>query len=206
MKPMENQSPCEMILRPDQLEPDRSILMIIDAQEKLLPLITSAPRIVSATRKLLAGARLFHLPILVTEQYPRGLGRTEPTLDESLTQAEATFIEKTTFSACGELGVRSWLAETDRSHVVLVGVETHVCVLQTAMDLAMLDYKVFVCADATGSRGALDHDVALARMRHEGIHVTTVESVLFELCRRCGTESFKKMIEVIKSAPPHNAL
>lgn len=194
-----------MILRPDQLEPDRSGLIVIDVQEKLLPLISSAPRITSAIRKLLDGGRPFRLPVLVTEQYPRGLGRTEPTLAALLTQSEATFIEKTAFSACGEPGVRSWLEETDRTQVVLVGVETHVCVLQTALDLAMLDYEVFVCADATGCRGALDHDIALARMRHEGIHVTTVESVLFELCRECGTEPFKKMINVIKSSPAPDA-
>ncbi|RME40143.1 MAG: isochorismatase family protein, partial [Planctomycetota bacterium] len=85
------------------------------------------------------------------------------------------------------------------------GVETHVCILQTALDLAVRDYDVFVCADAVSARGSIDHQQALHRMRDAGLRVTTVESVLFELCGRCDAPRFKPMIEVIKRRPPHDA-
>ena len=86
---------------------------------------------------------------------------------------------------------------------VVAGIEAHICVQQTCLDLLSMEYDVFVCADAVGSRGRLDFDLALARLRHEGAHVTTVESVLFELCNRCDTKRFKDLLDIIKANPPH---
>jgi len=190
------------MVRPNQLEPDRACVMVIDMQEKLMPMIRHASQAVAATRKILAGARIFRVPVLVTEQYPKGLGPTISALLEPVRDAAGTILEKPTFSACGDERVRAALQKLDRPQVILAGVETHVCVLQTALDLATMDYDVFVCADATGSRGALDEEMALARMRHEGVLVTTTESVLFELCHRCDSARFKEMIAIIKSSPP----
>ncbi len=187
--------------RPNQLDPDRAAVLIVDLQQKLLPLIRDSRRIVLATQKLLQGAVIFDLPVVVTEQYPKGLGRT---VDEVLAICPPgrAVVEKPTFSAWADVSVRDALRAIDRPQVIIAGVESHVCVLQTALDLLSREFDVFVCADAVGSRGTLDHDIALERLRHERVIVTTVESALFELCGRCDTPAFKRMIEVIKAHPP----
>jgi len=189
-----------VFLRPDQLDVDRACVLVIDVQQKLLPLITDAAQIVAAARLLLEGARIFKVPVIATEQYVKGLGHTVEPLWELLQSGGATVLEKLAFSACGEPSVRDALLAIDRPQVVLAGIEAHVCVQQTALDLHRQDYGVFVCADATGSRRTLDAHVALERLRHAGVVVTTAESVLFELCNRCDTPDFKRMIELIKGS------
>ncbi len=186
------------MINPIRLDPDRAMLLVIDIQEKLLPLIDGRERIVNRSRTLLQGAKLFDLPILVTEQYPKGIGQTVPELANVLATTSAERLEKTTFSCCGDDAIRSALRRIDRDQIIICGIEAHVCVQQTALDLLMMDYQVNICADAAGSRTQLDYDVAMERMRHAGAHVTTAESVLFELCNACGTERFKKMLELIK--------
>ncbi|MCH8253499.1 MAG: hydrolase [Planctomycetes bacterium] len=190
------------MLRPDTLDVDRAMVLVIDVQTKLLPLVREHAAVLKAACKLLDGAHIFGVPVLATEQYPQGIGPTDPTVKARLVTARAKILEKPTFSACGERPLRDALLELDRPQIVITGIETHVCVLQTALDLAVMDYDVFVCADATASRGEMDHDIALARMREAGVHVTTVESVLFELCRRCDTDRFKQMLKIIKSSTP----
>ena len=190
------------MLRPNQLDADRAMTLVIDVQEKLLPLIDDHRRIVSAGCKLLEGGRPFRLPVLATEQYPEGLGPTDGTLKACLDALDATILTKSTFSAWAEPDVRAAMLRIDRPQVIVMGVETHVCVQQTALDLVSRDYEVFVCADAAGSRSRLDESVALDRMRHAGVAVTTVESVLFELCGRCDTREFKEMLSVIKKSTP----
>ncbi|MEE9296453.1 MAG: hydrolase [Phycisphaerae bacterium] len=182
-----------------RLDPDRAALLVIDMQAKLLGLIEDRNRIVEASGMLIGGAGLFELPVLVTEQYPQGIGPTDSELSAELKRVGAEVLCKTTFSACGDQAVRVRLREIDREQIILCGIETHVCVQQTAMDLLTMDYQVFVCADAVGSRGHLDYDTALHRMRRAGAAVTTVEAVLFELCQECGTPRFKAMLEIIKS-------
>lgn len=193
------------MLRPDQLDPDRAMVLVIDMQEKLLPLIATSERVIASARKLLDGARVFELPVLVTEQYPKGLGATHATLRGAVADHRAQVLEKPTFSAWADVKVREALLALDRPQIIVTGIETHVCVQQTALDLRSRDYDVYVCADAVGSRERVDHDVALHRMRHAGVLVTTVESVLFELCQRCDTARFKAMLEVIKRFPPSDA-
>lgn len=190
------------MLRPDQLNPQRACVLIIDMQEKLLPLIRRHDRVVRAGRKLLDGVRIFGLPVLVTEQYPKGLGRTVGEIREAWDADRVSVLEKPTFSCWAHPPVREALLALDRPQIIISGIETHVCVQQTALDLVSRDYDVFVCADAAGSRGRVDHKQALHRMRYEGVAVTTVESVLFELCGRCDAPKFKQMLEVIKRDPP----
>ena len=193
-----------MIRRHDQLDPSRSLILLIDLQEKLLPLIRGHDRLVVVCRKLLQGGSLFDVPVMVTEQYRKGIGRTVAPLGDSLEQTRAANLDKLAFSAWAEPTVRDAIVAADRPQVILAGIETHVCVQQTALDLSSRDYDVFVCADAVGSRGQLDHNVALDRMRQNGVLVTTVESVLFEWCQRCDAERFKAMLEIVKAAPPAN--
>lgn len=190
------------MLRPDTLEADRAMLLLIDVQEKLLPMILDRPRVVASSRLMVEGAALFDLPVLVTEQYPKGLGRTEASILAALSKTRFTLHEKPTFSACGCEPIREEIARLDRPQIVLAGIEAHVCVQQTALDLCVQDYDVFVCADAVGSRGTMSCDMALHRMRQAGARVTTVESVLFELCHRCDAPKFKAMLELIKAFPP----
>lgn len=190
------------MIRPNQLDPDRACVLVIDFQEKLLPAVVRHDSVLRAARKLLDGAGVFELPVLATEQYPKGLGRTCDAIAEALRAYEAPVLEKPTFSVCDCSPVRETLRRFDRPQIIVVGIETHVCVLQTALDLRLLDYEVFVCADAVGSRSRSDHEVALARMRHDGVIVATVEAVLFELCGRCDVPRFKNMLEVIKANPP----
>lgn len=190
------------MLRPDQLDIDRAMVLVIDVQEKLLPSIDGGEAVIAAGLKLLEGAAVFELPVLVTEQYPKGLGPTHATIRAALVQSRANVLEKPTFSAWADVKVREALLALDRPQIIVTGIETHVCVQQTALDLRSRDYDVFVCADAVGSRGRVDHEVALDRMRQAAVCVTTVESVMFELCQRCDTARFKAMLEVIKANPP----
>lgn len=174
------------------------MLLVIDLQEKLLPLIEKRERVLSAARRLIQGAKIFELPVLVTEQYPKGIGRTDAGVRRCFEGRAVQVIEKTAFSAWAEPAVREAMLSIDRPQVIISGIETHVCVQQAALDLKSRDFDVFVCADAVGARGTVDHKIALERMRHAGVIVTTVESVLFELCGRCDTSRFKAMLEIIK--------
>lgn len=189
------------MLRANSLEPDRAMLLLIDLQEKLMPLIVHQEQVRRSTCKLLDGLRVFDLPVVVTEQYPKGLGRTVDDVSQKLPKGTIV-VEKPTFSAWGTASVREALRKCDRPQIIVAGVETHVCILQSALDLTAAGHDVFVVADAVGARSILDHDVALARTRHESVVVTTVESVLFELCESCESPRFKAMIEVIKAYPP----
>jgi isochorismate hydrolase len=190
------------MLRPDCLDVDRAMVLVIDLQEKLFPFIRHRKRVLEAAGKLLDGTRVFALPVLATEQYPKGLGPTVTPIQERLEECGVRILEKATFSSCGEEPIREALHALDRPQVIVSGIECHVCVQQTVLDLLVMDYQVFVCADAVGSRGKLDYRQALERMRHAGAAVTSVESVLFELCERCATDRFRALLEVIKSAPP----
>lgn len=190
------------MLRPDQLAADRAMVLVIDLQDKLLPLIRHNERVLQAGRKLLDTAAIFALPVLATEQYPQGVGSTNQTIRSRLDAAGATTVDKVTMSAWGEPRVRDAVIATDRRQIITIGVEAHVCVQQTVLDMACRDFDVFVCADGIGSRGRLDYEHALARMRQGGAWITTVESVLFELCQRCDVPQFKPMLEVIKASSP----
>ena len=190
------------MMRPSQLDPDRVLVLVIDMQEKLLPLIRDHARIVDAGKKLLGAAPIFELPVIATEQNPHGIGSTVSDLTTCLEESRATTIEKSTFSAWAEDSVRQAILALDRPQVLMMGIETHVCILQTALDMVSRAYDVHVCGDAVGSRGRLDHKVAFQRLRQEGVRVTTVESALFELCGRCDAPHFKAILDLIKRFPP----
>jgi nicotinamidase-related amidase len=190
------------MLRANQLDAERACVLCIDIQEKLLPLIRRGQRVVANGRKLLQGVRVFHVPVIATEQYPKGLGPTVSALGGVLKACEAQMLEKPTFSAWAEPRVRDALIRLDRPQIIVFGIESHVCVQQSVLDLVSRDYDVYVCADAVGSRGKSDHKTALGRMAQDGTFVTTVESVLFELCGRCDMKQFKELLEVIKATPP----
>ena len=190
------------MMRADKLDVERAMVLEIDLQTALLPSIHHSADVIAQSCKLLAGAQVFELPVLATEQYPKGIGATEPGVRAALDAAGAQVLEKLTFSAADEPAVRAELRRIDRPQVIVLGIEAHVCVQQSVLDLRAQDFQVFVCADAAGSRSPLDYEHALARMQQAGAAVTTVESVLFELCNRCDTARFKALLPVIKATPP----
>ncbi len=183
----------------DIIEAHLAVLVVVDAQEKMLAAIGSAPAdgILEKVNRLIAAARVLAIPILWTEQYPEGLGSTMPTVSKAMPDG-LTSIQKTTCSCWRDEAFRAALQATDREHVILAGFESHVCIQQTALDLYRVDYSVFVAADAVGSRFESDHATAVARMAHAGIQVGSAESLLFELIERCDHPKFKDILKLVK--------
>lgn len=181
---------------PPRLDTRKAQLLIVDLQEKLLPHIAEHQTVVSQSVRILRAARELELPITVTEQYPEGLGRTPTAI---LVAAEgAARMEKMTFSIWQDEATRERLLSLTRPHILLVGIETHVCVQQTALDLLEAKMVPFVLADAVGSRRPLDHQTALDRVRGAGVEVTTVESAIFEMLDRAGTDLFKRILPIVR--------
>jgi nicotinamidase-related amidase len=171
------------------LQRDRAALLVIDVQDGFRPYATFE-EVVRGCHRLVEGAGILGVPIIATEQYPKGLKHTaaEVGLPDSVTP-----VEKSVFSACRADGFDL----AGRDQVVLCGIETHVCVAQTALDLLDRGIEVQVVTDAVGSRHAHDREVALHRLDRAGATLTTVEGALLELCERAGTPEFKAVQKVI---------
>lgn len=173
---------------------DDSALLIVDVQTKLVGLIDENQRLVWNNRRLIDAAKIFDIPVLATEQYPKGLGGTVPELAERLESAKA----KTRFS-CGECKeLFADLMSAGRRKVVIAGIESHVCVMQTALDLLTAGFEIYVVVDAVGSRGQLDHQTAIRRMELAGAFLTTTESVMFEWCEASGSDEFKAISALVR--------
>jgi nicotinamidase-related amidase len=183
---------------PELMSADDTALAVIDVQQKLVSLIPGHERIVWNIRRLLDGAKQLGVTILATEQYPQGLGGTVAELASRLPDV----IDKTAFSGCGSDQFCQRLAQINVPKVLLAGIEAHVCVQQTALDLVANGYRVFVAADAVGSRFTVDHETALRRMELGGVTLTTTESSLFEWCQRSGTPQFKQISALVREPPP----
>jgi nicotinamidase-related amidase len=168
----------------------QTALVVVDVQEAFRPYASFA-HVAASCAKLVQAARVLHVPRIVSEQYPRGLGHTAPEL--GLEDDEA-IVEKTVFSAARAEGFDLGGC----TQAVVCGIETHVCVSQTVHDLLAGDVEVHVPADAVGSRHQLDYERGLERLRQAGATITTVESVLFELLERAGTPEFKTVQGLIK--------
>jgi nicotinamidase-related amidase len=164
-------------------------LLVIDLQTKLLDKISHKDQIIPKTLLLVEGAKILGIPVFATEQYPKGLGPTVPELTEVLTDK----LEKLSFS-CGSLvEVTGFFKSRSVKKILLAGIETHVCVLQTAMDLMEKGFDVFLAVDATGSRHEPDREWALKRLEIAGVILTTAETALFEWTEKAGTPEFKKV-------------
>lgn len=180
----------------DRLSREQAQLLVVDLQEKLVPAIADSAALLSQAERMIRAALILGLPITVSEQYPRGLGPTVPMI--RIAAKDAVRLEKTTFSLCADPACRQRLSDLARRQVLIVGIETHVCVQQTALDLLAMQMRPVVLADAVGSRRPVDYMVALDGLRAAGATVTTVESAIFQLLHEAGTELFKRMLPVVR--------
>jgi nicotinamidase-related amidase len=178
------------------LKKESSALLIIDLQEKILPVIRNVDIVIENTIKLIKGFKTLNLPIYFTEQYPKGLG---PTSSKILTELQGyKALQKMSFSCFGAEDLFNELRSRKIHQIIVSGVETHVCVQQTVLDLLANDFQVNVAADAVSSRREFDFQIALERMRTLGAEITTTESILFELLEVCGTPEFKEISRIVK--------
>jgi nicotinamidase-related amidase len=186
-----------MSRHPDLLKRTRSGLLVIDVQEKFAPVIPDIDGITLQIVKLIRAFQLFEQPIWITEQYPAGLGSTMAPILE-LMQKGFKRIEKLSFSVCGVPDFIRTLRTAKKTDLILCGIEAHVCVWQSALDLMHEGFHVTVVKDAVSSRHALDRDTAFERMRIADIHLTTTETLLFELLENADDPLFKPIQSLIK--------
>jgi nicotinamidase-related amidase len=197
--PVEKTGKCEALPRsPELMNREDSALLVIDMQEKLLAVIPNRARLVWNARRLLDAAAALGVAIAGTEQYPDRLSPTVPEIKDRLGAAP----DKLCFSAgvCGEIFER-WKND-GRCRVLLVGIEAHVCVLQTALDLAAAGFQTYVAVDAVGARNSVDQETALRRMELAGVILTTTETAMFEWCRTSEAPEFKRISALAKEQPP----
>ena len=177
-----------------RIQTESAVLLLIDVQEKLYPHMENKEALSHKLTALLKGGQALGLPLLAARQYPQGLGDTI----EELRPYFAGYYDKTTFSCCGNSNLIGRLEETGCKYVIIAGIEAHICVLQTVIDLKTLGFRPIVVTDAVSSRHHQDYEIALRRMEYEGAILTTVESILFELCRQAGSEVFKTISRLVK--------
>ena len=179
---------------PTQMSAADAGLLVIDVQEKLMPFIRDAATMTRNIAFLIDAARMLQIPVQATEQYPRGLGPTVPDLATRLPERP----DKVAFSSCAVPSVTESFRRGGRSKIVLAGIETHVCVLHTALDLLALDFRVYVAADAVSNRYAVDHEYALQRLEQAGAVLTTAETTVFEWVGAAGTPAFKEISRLVQ--------
>lgn len=175
---------------------EESIVMLIDYQEKLVPAIHNHEQIVKKTVQLVNGLNIIGCPVIFTQQYTKGLGMTVPELME--TQENFQYFDKMTYSCLDTEEIKDALEKQNRKTVILAGLESHICVMQTARDLIANGYQVCIVADCVGSRTEFNCQIGMERMKQDGVTVTSVESVLFELLVKAGTPEFKAVSKLIK--------
>lgn len=179
------------------MSPAETAVVVVDVQAKLLPHIDQGDIVERNVAKLLNAAAMFAIPGFVTEQYPKGLGPTTGNVTSSLPSGYQT-LEKLMFSCRECEAILSALPSQNRHNVLLAGIESHVCVMQSALDLLSAGFDVFACVDAMGSRFTIDHQTAIRRMELSGVTLVTMEMVLFEWCEIAGSQQFKQISQLAK--------
>lgn len=175
---------------------ENTVLMVVDMQSKLLPAINDNKQVIENTVTLINGLKELKVPIIVTEQYKKGLGETIEEISNVVGEYEA--FEKISFSAYENESIKKAIIDSSIRNIILCGTEAHVCVLQTLIDLRDAGYQVILVENCIGSRFDNDKKFAVKRAEYEGAIVVTFEQLLFELTRVAGTEVFKKIIKLVK--------
>ena len=177
------------------LSSEHSVLVVVDVQERLLPIIIEKEKLVSNILKLIKFASIVKVPVVVTEQYPKGLGRTVREICELLPQFQP--VEKTAFNCFSSQEFCKKLKEMRASTLIITGVEAHVCVCQTALE-ALDDYRVCVVADAVSSHSKEDLDIALERLRGSGVTIASTDMLMYEILKDADTEEFRQSRNLLR--------
>ncbi len=175
---------------------DDTILVAIDFQERLLPAMYKADKLEDTMTRLAKGLKGLEIPALVTQQYTKGLGATVSPIAEAIGKFD--LIDKNTFSAWANEEFRSEIIKSGRKTVILTGIETHICVEQTTLDLLENGYTVFIAADCVQSRNPDNREISLRRMENEGAVITCYESILYELLGGSRAPEFKTISTIVK--------
>lgn len=178
------------------LSTENTVLLIIDVQEKLVRAMAEREALVDNLQKLIKGANVLGLPVILTEQYPKGLGTTIPEVTTLLPEIKP-FV-KMSFSCCAEANFPETLKSLKRKHVLVAGIETHVCVYQTASGLVSMGYEVQVVADCVSSRVLANKNIAIDKLRDMGVNITSTEIALFELLGTAENKNFKDISLIVK--------
>lgn len=181
-----------------RLEEKSCALLVVDLQEKFVPVVSNWEDTVKATVRLIRFFRLIQAPVVATEQYPKGLGHTVSPILEALKGNPTPVLEKTAFSVCASELCRKVIEMVKRPQWVVCGIEAHVCIQQTVFDLLDLGHDVFLPADAVSSRHPYDEKTALERMARDGAVVTTSESLVFDALRDAKHPHFKEAVALVK--------
>jgi nicotinamidase-related amidase len=181
---------------PAPLNTENTVLVLIDFQERLFPVISAKEKLLQNVVKLIKGAQVLEVPVILTEQYPKGLGPTIPEIKELLPGLKP--IEKVCFGCCDNEEFNKALESLKRKQVLVAGIEAHICVYQTAMALARKGYEVHLVTDGVSSREPENKAVALTRMSASGINLTSTEMALFELLKAAGGDKFKQISNIVK--------
>ena len=171
-------------------------LLIIDIQERINAVMKFRERVVKNTVKIINGFKILNVPVFITEQYRKGLGPTDRLILNALGNPE--IVEKLNFSCCAEESLMGQLRKKNIKQIVVCGIETHVCLLQTCLDMLANGFQVHLVIDAISSRRKLDHEAAIDRMEQAGVILTSTESALFELLEQAGTPEFKMVSQLVK--------
>ena len=173
----------------------KTAFVMLDIQEKLVSAVQNPEKVISNSNILLQAADAMHIPVIVTEQYPKGLG---PTTDKIKLPKKCRKIEKATFSCFNDANFRKKIKDMKVRSLVLFGVEAHVCILETALDALKKKMEVHVVADAVSSRTEENKSLAIERMRQSGVFIVSTEMILFQLLEKAGTRQFKEIQSLIK--------
>jgi nicotinamidase-related amidase len=174
---------------------DDTVFIMIDIQEKFLPVIYDIQSVIENSNRLVKSSSILNIPLIITEQYPKGLG---PTVDEIQLEDNQSVIEKITFDCFGCDEFVSALDSLNRKCLIIFGIEAHVCILQTCLHAVEKGYEVHVIADAVSSRTQNNRNIALERIRQSGVFVASTEMILFQLLDRAGTDEFKAISKLVK--------
>ena len=179
-----------------KIKKENTALLVIDMQKKLLPAIENSEELIENCKILIKGCKILDIPIIYTEQYRKGLGETSEAISELLDEINP--IEKFEFSCLENAEIKAKLESLGRRYVIVAGIEAHVCVQQTVLDLMDEDFKPIVIANCISSRKAIDKKFALKRLQDYGADVTTYEAILFELLVTSKSPAFKGISEIVK--------
>lgn len=179
-----------------KIKKESTIGLIIDFQERIVPAMSNQEQLINSTKKLISGLQILSVPLIATQQYTRGLGETISDISTLINDFGP--IEKKTFSCYDEPLFLEALEKSEAKNVIICGIESHVCVLQTAVDLKDAGYNPIIVLDCVSSRSIESVNIALDRFRFEGIMVTSFESVLFELTASAGAPEFKSISSLVK--------